>query len=87
MTSASVNTHGQITLPAEIRKKFGITEGSVLSIEEEGNEIVLKKAVLVEEEVLKEIADLPKVKKLTNKKIVEMCRKIGRELYKQEFPE
>ncbi|HIH20165.1 TPA: AbrB/MazE/SpoVT family DNA-binding domain-containing protein [Candidatus Micrarchaeota archaeon] len=87
MVSASVNVHGQVTLPAELRRKFGISEGSVLSIEAENNGIMLKKAFVVEEAVLKEIAAWAKSKKLTRKKIVEASRRIGRQLYKSEYPE
>ena len=87
MASASVNMHGQITLPVEIRRNLGIAPGSVLNIEQEDNGIMLKKAVLVEVEVLEKIRNLAKAEKWTRKKMVETCRKIGREVYKSEYPE
>ena len=46
-----VSGRGQITLPAALRKRFGIKSGDVVILEEHGNEVVLKPAVVVEIEV------------------------------------
>lgn len=40
-----VHKKGVIVIPAEIRKKLNITEGSVLELEVEDNKIVIKKAM------------------------------------------
>lgn len=47
-TNLIVSSRGQLTLPAEIRKKYGIDEGSVLVAEDRGGEIVLKPTVVLE---------------------------------------
>lgn len=39
-----VTAQGQISVPAEIRKKLGIGPGSVLEWEEEGDKVVVRKA-------------------------------------------
>ena len=43
MTEVSVTRKGQITIPKELRKKFGIEEGSKVEIVEEQGTIVIKK--------------------------------------------
>lgn len=45
-----VSSRGQITLPAVLRKRFGIKRGDVLILEDRGNEIVLKPGVVLEVE-------------------------------------
>jgi antitoxin PrlF len=43
-----LSSRGQITLPAEFRKKYGFDEGSVIIAEDRGGEIVLKPAAVYE---------------------------------------
>jgi AbrB family looped-hinge helix DNA binding protein len=41
---SKVTAQGQISVPAEIRKKLGIGPGSVLEWEQEGDKVVVRKA-------------------------------------------
>ena len=43
-----VSGRGQITLPADLRKRLGIKGGDVVILEDRGNEVVLKPAMVVE---------------------------------------
>lgn len=43
-----VSSRGQITLPAALRKRFGIKSDDVVILEDRGNEIVLKPGVVLE---------------------------------------
>jgi len=43
MITAKVFPKGQITIPKRIREKLGIKEGDILSLEERGDIVVLKK--------------------------------------------
>ena len=43
-----VSEGGQITLPAELRKRLGIKGGDVIILEDRGNEVVLKPGMAVE---------------------------------------
>ncbi len=47
-TNIVMSSRGQITLPSEIRKKYGMNEGSVLVAEDRNGEIVLKPAAVYE---------------------------------------
>jgi AbrB family looped-hinge helix DNA binding protein len=46
-----VSNRGQLTLPANLRKRFGIKDGGVVILEERGNELVLKPAMVLEVEM------------------------------------
>lgn len=41
---SKVTAQGQISVPAEVRKKLGVGPGSVLEWDEEGNKIVVRRA-------------------------------------------
>jgi AbrB family looped-hinge helix DNA binding protein len=44
LPQSKVTAQGQISVPAEIRKKLGIGPGSVLEWEQEGDKVVVRKA-------------------------------------------
>ncbi len=46
-----VSNRGQLTLPANLRKRFGIKNGGAIILEERGNELVLKPAMVLEVEM------------------------------------
>lgn len=46
-----VSSRGQITLPAEVRKQFGIKSGEPVIIEDRNGELVLKPAAVLEVEM------------------------------------
>lgn len=46
-----VSNRGQLTLPASLRKRFGIKDGGVIILEERDNELVLKPAMVLEVEM------------------------------------
>jgi AbrB family looped-hinge helix DNA binding protein len=45
-----VSSRGQVTLPAALRKRLGITPGDVLIVEERDGELVFKPAAVLEVE-------------------------------------
>jgi antitoxin PrlF len=44
LAQSKVTAQGQISVPAEVRKKLGIGPGSVLEWAEEGDKVVVRKA-------------------------------------------
>lgn len=45
MNTATVNIKGQIVIPAELRKKFGLTSGKKVIFVEKGNEIIITASI------------------------------------------
>jgi antitoxin PrlF len=45
IAQSKITAQGQISVPAEIRKRLGIGPGSVIEWEQEGDKIVVKRAV------------------------------------------
>lgn len=43
-----VSSRGQITLPSELRRRLGIVDGGVVTLEERNGQVVLRPAVVVE---------------------------------------
>ena len=50
-TNIIVSRRGQITLPSELRQRFGIREGGVVTLEERNDELILRPAAVVELEL------------------------------------
>ena len=48
VASVVVSNRGQITLPADMRKRLGIRAGELIFLEEQGEVIVLRPAAVVE---------------------------------------
>jgi antitoxin PrlF len=46
-----LSARGQFTLPAEIRDKFGLEEGSLLTVEDQNGAIILRPAAVLELEI------------------------------------
>jgi len=44
IAQSKVTTQGQISVPAEIRRKLGVGPGSVLEWEEDGDRIIVRRA-------------------------------------------
>lgn len=44
LAKSKLTAQGQISVPAEVRKKLGVGPGSVLEWEEQGDEIVVRRA-------------------------------------------
>lgn len=46
-----VSNRGQLTLPASLRKRFGLQRGGAVILEERNNELVIKPAAVLEIEM------------------------------------
>ena len=78
--SLIVSPRGQITLPSNLRKKFGIQEGGVLTLEERNGEIVLRPATILELEMYtdKQIEEWNSQDKLSESSRSKILKKIGK---------
>lgn len=73
-----VSSRGQVTLPAALRKRIGIKEGSAVIIEDRGNELVLKPAAVLEIEMYsdRQIAEWNDADRLTAKEKSAVLKKV-----------
>ena len=42
---SKITSQGQVSVPAKIRKKLGLTPGSILEWDEEGGQVIVRRAV------------------------------------------
>lgn len=84
MAYINVNMHGQVTLPAEIRRKHNIEAYSSLLVEDRDDEIVLKKARMVGQHIFDKLERLADEKGITQKDVVRICREVRQEIYDEE---
>ena len=79
-SSLVVSPRGQITLPANVRKKLGIKEGGVLTIETRGGEIVLRPAVVFEIETYSDddVSDFIERDKFSPGEKEKLIKKLGK---------
>jgi AbrB family looped-hinge helix DNA binding protein len=47
-TNAVVSTRGQITLPSDLRRRLGIREGGIVTLEERNGALILRPAAVFE---------------------------------------
>jgi AbrB family looped-hinge helix DNA binding protein len=83
-----VARHGAITIPAEIRKKYGINDGSFLGIEENKGDLRLVKLKVQKEsfmQVAEEMAAMADKKGITKRDVIKASRKAGMEVHGEEF--
>jgi AbrB family looped-hinge helix DNA binding protein len=75
-----VSGRGQITLPAALRKKTGIKEGSAVIIEDRGGELVLKPAAVLEVELYsdRQIEEWDRADRLTPRERTSLLKKMDR---------
>lgn len=75
-----VSQRGQITLPSKIRKRLGLKDGGVLTIEERQGEIVLHPATILEVELysneqISEWTEQDKLDETTREKVTKKLSK------------
>lgn len=75
-----VSSRGQLTLPVNLRKKFGIQEGGPVILEERNGEIILKAAVVLEVELYSDaqIAEWDREDQLTASERAALVEKLGK---------
>ena len=78
--SVLVTSRGQITLPADVRKRLGIKAGGVVLLEERNGEVVLRPAAVLEIENYSEedIANWDKEDRLTESARAAIAKKASR---------
>ena len=75
-----VSNRGQLTLPTNLRKRFGIKDGGPIILEERENELALKPAMVLEVEMYSDarIAEWDKVDRLDKSEKQRISKKLGK---------
>lgn len=76
-----ISERGQITLPASIRKKYGLKGGSAVIIEERNNELLLKPAAIMELDIYSDsqIAEWDKADQLSESERERIIRSLEKQ--------
>lgn len=87
MEIAKVSSKGQITIPAEIRKKLNLKEGDkVLFLEEDGKIILLNAGYVAIKEAQKAMEqEAEKVGLKNEEDVLELTKEVRKELWKQKY--
>lgn len=84
-TLVRVETHGQVTLPVEVRERLGIKEGDLLAVEETPEGVLLTPRGVAAINALAEIGDALREQGLTLEDMVERGKAIREELYREQY--
>lgn len=80
-----VQEKGQVTIPLEIRQKFGLKKGVLVTFVETEQGIVIKLAEVIVTETLDKIGQVLKEKGISPEELIEQGRRIRGELIKKEY--
>jgi AbrB family looped-hinge helix DNA binding protein len=80
-----VQEKGQVTIPAEIRKKLGLKKGDYVAFVETDQGVMISPQEIVAEEALGEIGQILKEKGLTLEELIESGREIRGNLLREEY--
>lgn len=82
LASSKITSQGQVSIPAEIRKRLGVGPGSTLEWEEEGDRIVVHRAGSVSsEDIYRALFAERKPEPKSLKQLKEGIRKLARKRY------
>jgi AbrB family looped-hinge helix DNA binding protein len=76
---------GQLTLPAEMRKRLGFKKGDYVAVEETPDGVLITSRAIAAIRALDEIGEALKEKGLTLEDMIESGREIREELYREQY--
>ena len=80
-----VQEKGQVTIPAEIRKKWGIKKGDLVAFTETEQGVLISPQELIASEALDQIGQILREKGLTIEELIESGREMRGELIEKEY--
>jgi AbrB family looped-hinge helix DNA binding protein len=80
-----VQEKGQVTIPLEIRQKWGLKKGDLVTFVETEQGVIIKPAEIVASEALDEIGRALREKGLSLEEIIERGREIREDLINDEY--
>ena len=85
MELAKITTRGQITLPAEIRKKLGVKDGDKVIFLEENGRVVIENAAMIAIRNAQNafIGEAERLGLETEQDVVDMVKEVRREMWEE----
>lgn len=80
-----IQEKGQVTIPANIRRKMGLKKGDLIAFVETDEGVVISRQEVVAVDVLKEIGDSLKARGVTLEELLEDGRAIRADLLKEMY--
>ena len=80
-----VQEHGQVVLPANVRKRLGFKEGDLVVVEETAEGVLLTPRGVAAINALSEIGDALREEGLTLDDMIERRKAIREELYREQY--
>lgn len=80
-----VQEKGQVTLPADIRKRLGLKKGDLVAVEETADGVLITPQAVLALRALDEIGNTLKEQGLSLEDMIESGRTIREELYRERY--
>jgi antitoxin PrlF len=80
-----VQAKGQVTLPADIRKRLGLKKGDYVAVEETPEGVLITSRAMAAIRALDNIGHALKAKGLSLEDMIESGREIREELYREQY--
>ncbi len=81
----TIQDNGQVTLPIEFRKKYGLKKGDAVVFKETEDGLVISPREALAMKLLDEIGDALKEKGITLDEMIESGRQIREEIYQEKY--
>jgi AbrB family looped-hinge helix DNA binding protein len=80
-----IQENGQITLPKEFRKRFGLKKGDIVIFKETNDGLLISPRETLAFQLLDELGDELKKKGISLDDLIESGREIRQEIYNQKY--
>jgi AbrB family looped-hinge helix DNA binding protein len=81
----TIQENGQVTLPAEFRKRYGLQKGDVVVFEETEDGLLISPKVLLAAKLMDEIGDALQEKGISLDDLIESGQAIRQEIYDEKY--
>ena len=81
----TIQENGQVTLPVEFRKRYGLKKGDVVVFQETDDGLLISPRVLLASKLMDEIGDALREKGLSLDDLIESGREIRQEIYDEKY--
>lgn len=85
MGYATVNGNGQVTINADLRKRFDIHSGEVVEMIGVKEGVLIRPVAIVRKDKLNVLREATARKNVSREELLKACRQVRQEAYEEEF--